>query len=114
MKIFSLEETPYEPVSHDTRLKKKVLAKNILPHVSTVSHIILQPGNSVSEHTHHEFFEVFYCIRGAVVLSVKGERVSIKDGDLLFVEPHEPHAIPEVVKETELLYFHVNSRNENR
>jgi hypothetical protein len=33
MKLFSLNETPYEPVSHDPGLKKKVLMRDILPFV---------------------------------------------------------------------------------
>lgn len=105
MKLFSLNETPYEPVSHDPRLKKKVLAKGLLPCVSQISHIILKPGSSVSEHVHTNYFEVFYCIRGTAVFLIKGERVSIKEGNLLIVEPGEPHAI-DVIEETELLYLH--------
>jgi quercetin dioxygenase-like cupin family protein len=105
MKLFSLNEIPYEPVSHDPGLKKKVLAKGILPFVSQISHIILQPGTIVSEHSHSDYFEVFYCIRGTVVFSIKGESASIQKGHLLIVEPGEPHAI-DVIEETELLYFH--------
>lgn len=107
MKLFSLEKTPYEPVNHDPRLKKRVLVKDILPSISTISHIILKPGNIVIEHTHYNFFEVFYCICGKSIFSVKGERISVKKGNLLFVEPHEPHAIIEVLEDTELLYLHI-------
>ncbi len=107
MKLFSLKKTPYEPVSHDPLLKKKVLVKNILPLISTISHIMLKPGNIVTEHTHYNFFEVFYCISGKSIFSVKGKRISVEKGDLLFVEPHEPHAIIEVLKKTELLYLHI-------
>jgi len=106
MKLFSLDETLYEPVSHDPGLKKKVLARDILPCVSQISHIILQPGSSVSEHLHNDYFEVFYCIRGNAVFLIKGESVSIKKGHLLIVEPKEPHTIPDVIEETELLYLH--------
>jgi mannose-6-phosphate isomerase-like protein (cupin superfamily) len=105
MKLFSLNEIPYEPVSHDPGLKKKVLAKNTLPFVSQISHFILQPGTSVSVHSHSDYFEVFYCIRGTSVFLIKGENVPIKKGHLLIVEPGEPHAI-DVIEETELLYFH--------
>jgi mannose-6-phosphate isomerase-like protein (cupin superfamily) len=48
---------------------------------------------------------VFYYIRGTAVFLIKGERVSIKEGHLLIVEPGELHAI-DVIEETELLYFH--------
>jgi mannose-6-phosphate isomerase-like protein (cupin superfamily) len=107
MKLFSLNETPYEPVSHEPGLKKRVLAKDILPSVKHISHIILQPGNSASEHSHSDYVEVFYCIRGDAVFSIKGENISIRKGHLLFVEPGEIHSILKVNEETELLYLHV-------
>ncbi|MEW6003315.1 MAG: cupin domain-containing protein [Nitrospirota bacterium] len=109
MKLFSLNETPYEPVSHNPELKKKVLARDELHCVRNISHIILQPGNSVSEHSHSDFVEVFYCIRGKALFLVKGETVSVKKGHLLFIEPGEPHSIPEIIEETEFLYFHTPS-----
>jgi mannose-6-phosphate isomerase-like protein (cupin superfamily) len=105
MKLFSLNEIPYEPVSHDPGLKKKVLARGALPCVSQISHIILQPAAIVSEHSHTDYFEVFYCVRGYSVFLIKGKSVSIKKDHLLIVEPGEPHSI-DVIKETELLYFH--------
>ncbi len=64
MKLFSLQDIPYEPVSHDPRLKKKVLARDPLSFIKHINHIILQPGDSASEHTHSGYVEVFYCIRG--------------------------------------------------
>jgi mannose-6-phosphate isomerase-like protein (cupin superfamily) len=106
MKLFSLDGTLYEPVSHDPGLKKKVLARDALPFVSQISHIILQIGSSVSEHLHNDYFEVFYCIRGNAVFLIKGERVSIKKNHLLIVEPGETHSIPDVIEETEFLYIH--------
>lgn len=108
MKLFSLDETPYEPVSHDPGLKKKVLTQRTLPYVKHVSHIILQPGDNASEHSHDDV-EVFYCIRGDAEFSIKGESVSIKKGRLLFIEPGEAHSIPRVNEETELLYFRTPS-----
>jgi len=111
MKLFSLDETPYEPVSHDPGLKKKVLTRGTLPHVKHISHIILQPGNSASEHIHTDDIEVFYCIRGNAEFLIKGECISIMKGHLLFIEPGEFHSIPKIKEETELLYFRVASKD---
>ncbi len=108
MKLFSLDETPYEPVSHDPRLKKKVIVKDILPSISSISHIILEPGNIVTEHTHYDFFEIFYCISGSAIFSIKRNLFSIEKGNLLFIEPNEPHAIIEVLRETKFLYLHIH------
>ncbi|MGB9714895.1 MAG: cupin domain-containing protein [Thermodesulfovibrionales bacterium] len=108
MRLFSLDKAPLEPVSHNPELKKRVLTHDTLPHIKHISHIILHPGDSASEHVHNDSFEVFYCIRGNAEFLIKGECVSIKDGILLFVEPGEVHSIPKIKEETELLYFRVS------
>ena len=109
MKHFISENIPFEPVSHDPQLKKRVLAKNALPNISAISHILLRIGERASEHLHDSFYEIFYCIRGEIIFTINEKSVTLKKGSLIIVEPHEPHAIDEVVKETELLYFHVSA-----
>ncbi len=105
MKIFSIHETTSEPVSHDPQLKKKVIARNITHCVRHVSHIILKPGDKVSEHKHEKEFEVMYCIRGLAYFRVNGEKISVAQGNLISVEPGDIHAIVDIPEETELLYF---------
>lgn len=108
MQLFSLDRSPLEPVSHDPGLKKRVLIHNTLPHIKHISHIILQQGDMASEHVHIDTYEVFYCIRGNAEFLIKGEYVTIRKGDLLFVEPGEFHSITEIKEETELLYFRLS------
>jgi mannose-6-phosphate isomerase-like protein (cupin superfamily) len=50
---------------------------------------------------------VFYCIRGEAVFLVEGKEVFVREGNLLIVEPGELHCITRIVKELELLYFHI-------
>jgi quercetin dioxygenase-like cupin family protein len=109
MKLFSLDETSSESVSHDPRLKKKVLSRRQLPYIRHISHIILQPGDSVLEHSHADDVEALYCIRGDAEFIIRGERISIKKGHLVFIEPGEAHSITRVNEETELLYFRTPS-----
>jgi len=109
MKLFSLQDIPYEAVSHDPGLKKKVLARDPLPSIKNINHIILQPGDRASEHSHSDCVEVFYCMRGDAEFSVQGKTLPIRKGHLLFVERGEMHAILEVKEESEFLYLHVNS-----
>lgn len=109
MKFLDLDKIPYEPVSHDPSLKKKVLARGVLPNVGQISHIVIRKGSSVSEHVHNEYYEVFYCIRGHANFRVKGEDITLKSGHLLIVEPDEIHSIPVVTEDTELLYLHVSA-----
>ena len=109
MKYFIPEDIPLEQVSHDPQLQKRVLAKNALPYISAISHIVLRIGDRASEHLHDSFYEIFYCIRGEIIFSINGKSSPLKTGGLLIVEPDEPHAIDEVMKETELLYLHVSA-----
>lgn len=105
MKLFSLDDTPYESVSHDPQIKKKVLTRDSLPCVKHVSHVILRSGDTVSEHTHHHEYEVFFCIRGTAVMTVNGEKLTIAQGNLMYAEPGDSHSFEEIIEETELLYF---------
>jgi mannose-6-phosphate isomerase-like protein (cupin superfamily) len=104
MRLYHLDKIPYEPVSHDPELKKKVLTRG-LPCVERLSHIVLAPGQRVSLHSHTHGYEVFYFIRGAAVFEINGEEVGLKKGDCLVVEPGESHSITDILKETELIYF---------
>jgi len=110
MKLFSLNETPNEPISHDPQLRKKVIARNQLPCLKHISHVILPPGSKVSEHSHPDGAEIFYCIRGEAVFLIKGERFFIKRGHLLIIELGELHSIPEIIEETEMLFFYITIR----
>ncbi len=112
MKIFYLDKTQFEPISHDPQLKKQVLMRDRLSCVNHISHTILQPGNRALEHVHNDI-EVFYCIRGASVFLINGQRVPVKKGTLLYVEPGEPHAIPDIIEETEFLYFRLSVKEKN-
>jgi len=114
MKHFVPENIPFEPVSHDPQLQKRVLAKNALPHISAISHIFLRAGDRASEHFHDSFYELFYCIRGELIFTINQKPISLEKGGLLIVEPREPHAIDEVRQETELLYLHVPSDKSQR
>ena len=108
MKLFSLHDTPFEPISHDPHLKKKVLTRNTLPYIKHISHATFQPGSTVSEHSHSDGAEVFYCIRGKAAFFINGETAVIMKGHLLIIEPGELHSISEILEETELLYFYTN------
>ncbi len=105
MKLVSLDNTPFSPVSHDPQLKKRVLMGEGFSCIKHISHIVLRPGDSAVEHVHDDGYEVFYCIRGETVFTVRGGDVTIRGGDLFIVEPGEAHSIVRVAEDTELVYF---------
>ena len=110
MKIYSTDTAPIIPVSHDPGLKKRLLAgpEEGISCIRHLSHILLRPGDSASEHSHRDAFEVFYCLRGSIVFSIGGMDVELTKGVCLVVEPEEPHAIARCIEESELFYFLVS------
>ena len=45
-------------------------------------------GNS---HYHKSMHEYFLVLKGSIELSVNGEKLTVGEGDLLIVDPGEPH-----------------------
>ncbi|MFQ5585463.1 MAG: cupin domain-containing protein [Thermodesulfobacteriota bacterium] len=107
MKHYALDRTPFEPVSHDPSLQKRVLIRDSLPGIKGLSSIVLTPGDDVPVHHHHDAYEVFYVLRGRLLFAVNAEDLLLKQGECLVVEPGEPHSIDIVHEESELLYFKI-------
>lgn len=106
MRLYSLDATPYKPVTHDPQLKKRVIVPDGFSCVKHLSHITLEPGSTASSHAHVDAYEVFYCLGGEVVFRVSGKETILTGGTCLVVEPGEVHEIPSVRETTELIYFH--------
>ncbi len=106
MKRYSLETTPYEQISHNPKLKKRVLFhKGVVPGLTHLSQIVLPKGANAIEHVHDNTSEVFYCIRGRVIFVVNGKEEPLGAGECLVVDPGEPHSIKDVTEEAEMVYF---------
>ena len=106
MKLTSLEEAPFIPVSHDPKRKKQVLfGKGTLPHVAAISHIELNPGDSAVSHHHEDAYEVFFGMAGKIEFVVNDEDVPLTQGKCLIVEPGETHSIRDASEGSRMLYF---------
>ncbi|KKL85742.1 hypothetical protein LCGC14_1951700 [marine sediment metagenome] len=106
MKRYSLETTPYEQISHNPKLKKRVLFhKGVVPGLMHLSQVVLPKGSDAVEHTHDINSEVFYCLRGRIIFVVNGEEQPLGPGECMVVEPGEPHSIKDVPEEAEMVYF---------
>jgi len=53
----------------------------------------LQPGNVVSPHVHKIMQESFFILQGCVTMYIEGEKVELKKGDYIHLEPGEAHKI---------------------
>ncbi len=60
--------------------------------------ILMQPGESLGAHYHHEVEETFYVVEGAGTFAVNDERYPAKQGDVFRMEPTDRH---EVVNDTD-------------
>jgi mannose-6-phosphate isomerase-like protein (cupin superfamily) len=106
MKLTSLEEAPFIPVSHDPQLKKQVLfGKGTLPHIVAISHIEMKPGDTAISHKHDDAYEVFFGMAGRIDFVVEGEDVPLTQGKCLIVEPGETHSIRDAAQGSRMLYF---------
>jgi quercetin dioxygenase-like cupin family protein len=106
MKLTSLEEAPFKPVSHDPQIKKQVLfGKGALPHIMAISHVEMNPGDSAVSHKHDDGYEVFYGLGGRIDFVVNGEDVPLTQGKCLIVEPGEVHSIRDAAKGSRMIYF---------
>jgi quercetin dioxygenase-like cupin family protein len=102
----TLAEAPSVPVSHDPRLKKKLLlGPGTLPHVASLSHIELDPGDTAVSHSHEDAYEVFFGLGGKVAFTVGGAPVELQEGSCLVVEPGEAHSITGAERGSRVLYF---------
>ena len=94
MKRVTLADVPEEGVSHDPRIKKRVLLrKGDVPHLTNFSRARLLPGQSARAHRHTDMWEVFFVERGVGVLRVEGAGQTLAPGVCVAVEPGEEHEI---------------------
>jgi quercetin dioxygenase-like cupin family protein len=110
MRWYPFETATAAPVTHDPELTKHILMDERISCIRRISRIALNPGYTVSQHSHTDDNELFYCIRGRITVSVDEEPVFMKDGDVLVIEPGEAHAVTGIAEPTELLYMRVAAK----
>ena len=90
----SLSTQPVRPVSHDPRIRKRVLlAGGEVSHLGQLAIAELPAGEATSAHRHPDMSEVFVVLEGEAELRVDGEQISLEAGDCLVVEPGEEHVL---------------------
>ncbi|MFP3089712.1 AraC family transcriptional regulator [Treponema sp. TIM-1] len=52
----------------------------------------------------HDFFEIFYCLSGACVSAIGGERINFHEGSLCFIPPLTNHTV-EIFDDSIVIYF---------
>ena len=102
-----LAERRDEPVSHNPRVRKRVLlASGELPGLTNFSQAVFAPGDSAPPHHHTDMWEVFFVRSGSGAIRLNGAEHRLEKDDCWTVEPGERHEIVnDGARDLVLLYF---------
>ncbi|KAF3890357.1 MULTISPECIES: cupin domain-containing protein [Nostocales] len=94
MKFTSLNDLPEEPVSHNPKIKKKVMLRNgDLPHLTNFSQSRFAPGQTAPAHAHKDMCEVFFVESGSGFIRISEREYPLVPGSCVAVEPGEFHEV---------------------
>ena len=77
-------------------LEKEQLA----PHSRLLCKLVMEPGNSMGMHTHHDEGEFFYILSGVAKIVEDGEEVLLYPGDTMFTPSGSSHSVESAGEET--------------
>lgn len=69
--------------------------------IVTIHYQALEKNYSFPEET-HDFWEINYADKGDVFVGVDGEKIRLKQGEILFIKPNQPHFVESGDKEPNL------------
>lgn len=94
MKITNLNQIPEQKVSHNPKIKKKVmLNRGDVPHLTNFSQAVFTPGQVASAHFHQDMSEVFFVESGEGVIYINERKYPLARGTCIAVEVGEVHKI---------------------
>ncbi|VGO12195.1 Oxalate-binding protein [Pontiella desulfatans] len=94
MKLTKINGLPSQGVSHNAKIKKRVMVangavKNLVNHARA----IFPPGEKTGSHRHEDMTEIFTCESGAGEIRVNDVGYVFSSGTTVVVEPGEVHEI---------------------
>jgi len=94
MKRVELASLPHSPVSHDAAILKKVmLCKGDIPHLTNFSQVALKPEQRTTPHLHSDMWEVYLVEDGQGTIRVGSHDEILEPGVCVTIEPGEEHAV---------------------
>jgi mannose-6-phosphate isomerase-like protein (cupin superfamily) len=106
MKICSTVDLHETTISHNPKITKKVFISNgEIESITNFSRATFPPGEKASAHSHGDMTEVFYIETGQGSITVNEQKLSIKAGTCITVEPNETHEL-ENTGSTDLVVFY--------
>ena len=93
MKHINIHDLKEVGVSHNEDIKKKViLERGYIPQLMTFGQATFKPGQAVETHKHDTMFEVFFIQSGKAAFTINGNRIELKEADVVSIEPGELHS----------------------
>ena len=116
MKIVKLSKLPIEKNVHNPKILKKVMIKKEqIPHLTNFSQGYFPPGEYATEHSHQNMYEVFFVEKGNCTIKINGKSYKLGPGSCLTAEPGDLHEVRNSDKEELILtYFGVEVPNEEK
>lgn len=94
MKLILINELPEQGVSHNARIRKRVIVgKGELGRVTHYSRAIFPPGEKAGSHLHNDMAEVFTVESGCGEIRINDVAYVFSTGMAVLVEPGEVHEI---------------------
>ncbi|MEP0354565.1 cupin domain-containing protein [Paraglaciecola sp.] len=111
MKITSLKNLQESDVSHNAKIKKKVLVANgDIPHITYFSKAVFPPGELANAHSHSDMTEVFFIESGTGTITVNGDDIPLEAGMCITIEPLDIHELNNTgATDLVVLYFGVET-----
>lgn len=69
--------------------------------IVTIHYQVLEKNYSFPEET-HDFWEINYADKGDVFVGIDGKKIELKQGEMLFIKPNQPHFVESGDKEPNL------------
>ena len=94
MKLINIHDLPDQGVSHNAKIRKRViLANGEVEAITTYSRAIFPPGEKAAAHQHDDMAEVFTVESGCGEIRVDDVSYVFNAGTTALVEPGEEHEI---------------------
>ena len=94
MKLVKINEQPDCEVSHNGKIRKKVMVENgELAPITNYGRAVFPPGEVAGSHLHNDMAEVFTCESGRGEIRINDVGYVFAAGTTVVVEPGEVHEI---------------------
>ncbi len=100
----------------NTKVKKFYMHKisNLINVQKIVTvHYQALPVQYISTEEEHDFWEINYADKEDIVIGVDGERLHLKQGEIFFIKPNQPHFVESGKKEPNLFIISFTCRSES-